>query len=154
MTIKRLREKIRKQKKPMLILICGMPGTRKSSTAVRLASLLEFAVVVNIDEVRDIMQLYDKRPAIQGKSHDRWKLFGSLNDKNFFRGFTAHSRTLKQGVMAVINKNISIGENIIIEGVHLLPSLYKNIRYVEKIHVLLTAKDFSSHKNLLNFQLT
>jgi 2-phosphoglycerate kinase len=152
MNIKHLRIKINKQKKPIIILICGMPGTRKSSTAVRLAALLGFAVVVNMDEVRDIMQLYDKRPIIQGKSHDRWKLFGSLNDKNFYKGFVAHSQALKKGAMAVINKNISIGENIIVEGVHLLPSLYKDIHFAKTIHILLTAKDTIHHKNLLNYK--
>lgn len=55
MNIKHLRAKINKQKKPVVILICGMPGTRKSSTAIQLAALLGFAVVINMDEIRDIM---------------------------------------------------------------------------------------------------
>lgn len=152
MKVKDLQLKINKQKKSIIILICGMPGTRKSSTAVKLAAMLNFAVVVNMDEVRDIMQLYDKRTVIQGKSHDRWKLFGPLNDKNFYRGVLAHSRALKKGVMAVIKKNISIGENIIIEGVHLFPSLYKNIGPAKKIHILLTAEDVGRHKNLLGYK--
>lgn len=152
MKVKDLQLKINKQKKPIIILICGMPGTRKSSTAIKLAAMLNFAVVVNMDEVRDIMQIYDKRAVIQGKSHDRWKLFGSLNDRNFYRGFLAHSRALKKGAMAIIEKNISIGENTMVEGVHLLPSLYKDIGPAKKIHILLTAEDAGHHKNLLGYK--
>ena len=152
MNTKNLIEKIYKQKKPVMIFICGMPGTRKSSTAVRLGGLLGFSVVVNMDEVRDIMTIYDKRSIIQGKSHDRWKLFGDLNNKNFYKGFIGHSRALKKGAMAIIKKNLSIGENIIIEGVHLMPSLYKNISGVKKIHILLTARKFNHHQKLLGYK--
>lgn len=152
MNTKRLIKKIHKQKKPVLILICGMPGTRKSSTAVRLGGLLGFSVVVNIDEVRDIMTIYDKRPIIRGESHNRWRLFGSLNDKNFLKGFLGHSRALKKGVSAIIKKNLFIGENIIIEGVHLIPSLYKDIHGAKKFHILLITKNFTHHKKLLGYK--
>lgn len=73
-----------------------------------------------------------------------------MNDKNFYKGFVAHSRALKKGAVAVINKNVSIGENIIVEGVHLLPSLYEDIRSAKKTHILLTTKNILHHKNLLD----
>ncbi len=145
-----LLNKIRKENMPVLILICGMPGTRKSSTAVKLGAALNFATVVGMDEIRDVMRIYDKRPIIQGRSHNRWKLFGSPAERNFIKGFLGHCRTLKKGAMAILRKNMKIGENTIIEGVHLVPSLYRNIPKVKVFRVMLTAKDHIHHKELLN----
>lgn len=142
-------KKINKETTPVLILICGMPGTRKSSTAIKLGAALNFATVVGMDEIRDVMRIYDQRPIIQGRSHNRWKLFGVPVKKNFIRGFLGHCRALKRGAMAIIRKNAKIGENTIIEGVHLVPSLYQNIPRVKVFRVMLTAKDHIHHKKLL-----
>lgn len=37
---KNIIQKINQSKKPILILICGMPGSKKSSTAIKLAAKL------------------------------------------------------------------------------------------------------------------
>ncbi len=147
---KNLLEKIRNEKMPILILICGMPGTRKSSTAVKLGAALNFATVIGMDEIRDVMRVYDKRPIIQGRSHNRWKLFGGSTKRNFIQGFLGHCRALKKGAMAIIRKNTQkIGENTVIEGVHLIPSLYQNIPRARVFHVLLIVEDHIQHKELL-----
>lgn len=135
---------------PILILICGMPGVRKSSTAVKLGGMLNFASVVGMDEMRDVVKLYDKRPIVQGKSHDRWQLFGSLNEKNFIKGFLGHCRALKKGAIAIIKKQMALGENTIVEGVHLVPFLYRHIPGYKKFHFLLVAKDFYHHQQMLD----
>ncbi len=143
-------KKFTKGKRPVLILICGMPGTRKSSVAVKLGAALNFSTVVGMDEIRDVMRIYDRRPIIRGESHNRWKLFGVPTKRNFIRGFLGHCRALRKGAMAIIKKNVAkIGENTIIEGVHLVPSLYQNIPGAMVFHVLLVAKDHAHHKELL-----
>ncbi len=142
-------KKIRNGKMPVLILICGMPGTRKSSTAIKLGAALNFATVVGMDEIRDVMRIYDQQPIIQGQSHDRWKLFGVPVKRNFVRGFLGHCRALKKGALAIIRKNAKIGENTVIEGVHLVPSLYQNIPGVKVFRIMLMAKDHVHHKELL-----
>lgn len=150
MRYEKLIKKLRAGKKPILILICGMPGTRKSSTAVMLGGLLGFSSVIGMDEVRDIMQVYDKNSVIQSKSHYCWEFFGKMTKSNFYKGYLLHSRALKKGSIAAIKKNLSIGENTIVEGVHLAPSLYKNIRGARIHHFLLVAKDHGHHQKLLN----
>lgn len=149
--MKSLARLIKEHSHPIVILICGMPGTRKSTTAVKLAATLDLAVVIGMDEVRDIMQLYDQNPSLQGTSHDRWQLYGSLNDKNFKRGFFTHCRALRSGLLAVIEKNLHIGENVVAEGVHLAPSLYQGLKKRATVfHFILVAKNFSHHRDLLN----
>lgn len=146
---KKLIQKLRSGKKSVLIFICGMPGTRKSSTAVMLGGFLGFSSVIGMDEVRDIMKVYDKNPIVQSKSHYCWQIFGKLNKANFYKGYLIHSRALKKGSMAAIKKNVSVGENTIIEGVHLAPSLYKNVRGARVFHFLLIAKNHVHHESLL-----
>jgi len=147
---KKVSKKLKEGNTPFLILICGMPGTRKSSTAVMLGGLLEFSSVIGMDEVRDIMKIYDQRPLVSSKSHYCWEMFGGFNPKNFTKGYYAHSRALKKGVMAAIKKNMALGENTIIEGVHLAPSLYQKIPGARKFHFVLISKDFQHHNRLLN----
>ncbi len=143
-------KKFTEGKRPVLILICGMAGTRKSSTAVLLAAALRFATVIGMDEIRDVMRLYDRRPIIQGRSHNRWRLFGKSTESNFAKGFLGHCRALRRGARAIIRKNIiRVGENTMIEGVHLLPSLYQNIPEARVFHILLIARNHAHHKELL-----
>jgi 2-phosphoglycerate kinase len=149
---KSLVKKLQSGNKPFLILICGLAGTRKSSTAVKLGATLDFATVIGSDEIRVLMRLYDKSPIIQGKTYNRWQLFGPLNQKNYAKGFMAHSLVLKKGIMAIIETALSLGENAIIEGVHLVPSLYKKIPSARKFHFLLIPKDFSRHLRLLSYK--
>lgn len=150
MQTKKTIKKLRSGNKPFLIFICGMPGTRKSSTAVMLGGLLGFSSVIGMDEVRDIMRIYDKNPLVRSKSHYCWEMFGGFNQKNFIKGYYAHSRALKKGVMAAIKKNMAFGENTIVEGVHLAPSLYQKIRNAKTLHFILTSDDFKHHQKLLS----
>ena len=143
-------DRLRAGPEPLLLLICGMPGTRKSSTAVQVGAALGFSSVVGMDEVRDVMLLNDRRPILQGKSHDRWQLFGELNEENFRRGFLGHCEALRDGALAIVRKNLKIGENTVVEGVHLVPSLYAGIAGAKVVHVVLVGGDLAGHPRLLD----
>lgn len=135
---------------PILVFIYGMPATGKSSSAIALGAKLGLANVVGTDEIRDVMQVYDKSPVLAGKSHDRWRLFGKPSYSNFIRGYLAHSMAIRQGVMAVINKNLELGESIILEGVHLTPSIYPKWQNCKAFYFLLTAESDFHHQQMLD----
>ena len=103
---KSLSEIIGQSRKPWLILICGMPNSGKSSTAVQLAAKLGFPVCLGTDEVREVMKLYDRSPFLQGVSHNRWRLYKMKTEEYFIAGFNHHSWEVKRGVMKIINKSI------------------------------------------------
>jgi 2-phosphoglycerate kinase len=126
-----------------------MPGVGKSTTAVRLAALLNYAVVVGTDEIRECVRLYDKSEVLKGTSHDRWQMFGPLNSFTFNQGYLAQSRTLQSAVMAVINRNLSQGESLIVEGVHLIPSLYQQLPEALVCHCLLYLSNDHLHQRNL-----
>lgn len=141
--------RVRAGQKPIIIFICGMPGTRKSSTAVMLGGWLKFGVVIGTDEIYDVMMMYDRRPIMMEKSHKVWKLFGELTDRNYQRGFLSQSKAISDGVRAVLRKTITLGENAIFEGVHLAPSLYRGIKGAKVFHFLLVAPGFQEHQQML-----
>lgn len=139
---------------PFLILICGIQGTHKSSTAVKLGAMLNFASVVGTDQVRDLMQSYDDTPILQGKTTDRWQLFGEFSRQNLIKGLVGQSQLVKVGLSTILCGNLEVGENTIIEGVHLIPSLYSiflsvNFPRVKKFHFLLVAENSEHHAQLL-----
>jgi len=147
--MKNFLQKIKKSEKPILILICGMPVARKSSTAIELASKLNWQIVVGTDEIREIMRKYDRDPFLQGVSHDRWKLLGRKTDKNFILGFLKHCQVIKKGVDTVLEESARNGKNLIIEGVHLLPSLYENLKSFKKFHFVLFVNSFAQHQAII-----
>ena len=136
------KNKIAKSKKPWLIIISGVPATGKSTLAIQLAAELNWKIALGADEIKAIMKKYDKNKYLRKSSHDAWKLLGEKNQKNILEGFRRYSLALKPGVEIVINKSKKTGENLIIEGVHLIPSLYREVKGFNKLFVVVKS-DFS-----------
>ncbi len=108
----------------MIILICGMPATGKSTLAIKLAAELDFKVCIGVDEIKEVVKKYDNNPFLSKSSHDAWQLIGKRTEKNILSGFQKYCQGLKSGVMSIFEKSEKNGENIIIEGIQLLPKLY------------------------------
>lgn len=157
MTVISLRKKIKVMKKPLVIFICGMPGTRKSSTAIRLASNLGIKVVIGTDQIRDIVKYYVNDPFLHQPTHNCWRLIGSRTSDNIIAGYLRQSILIKQGVLSALRLAEKRGENMIFEGVHLAPSFYLGSKNVLDTHAsdlaffyfLLWTKDENLHsKNI------
>lgn len=151
-----LRQKIGSLKKPLVIFVYGAPGTRKSSTAVKLADKLGIKTAIGTDQIRDILKLYVKDPFMAGPTHDRWKIIGRRTPENIIKGYLAQSNLVKQAVLEVLKLAESRGENIIIEGVHLFPGLYpklQNNREIKFFHFLLSAENEDFHKKNIDLKI-
>jgi 2-phosphoglycerate kinase len=136
------KKKIRKSKKPWLIIITGVPATGKSTLAIQLAAKLDWKIALGADEIKAIMKKYDKNKYLRTSSHNAWKLLGERNKRNILEGFKRYSLALKPGVDIVIKKSKKTGENLIIEGVHLVPRLYREISGFNKLFIVVKS-DFS-----------
>lgn len=148
----KLCERIKALKKPLVIFITGMPGTRKSSTAIRLASLLGIKVVVSTDQIRDIVNLYIDDPFLQRPTANCWELIGERNIENIITGYLKQSELLSDAVSAVLDIARKRGENIILEGSHLCPEIYPQLKNDPDLcffHFLLLLEDENLHdKNI------
>lgn len=109
--------------RPTLVLIGGVPGTLKTSTAVALAASSASAVA-GTDELREVLRLYDADPFLAGTTHTRWQLLGDYTQARLIEGHRRQALALQPAVSQVIAKRQARGEALVVEGVHLLPSLY------------------------------
>jgi 2-phosphoglycerate kinase len=150
MTISQLRKKIQDNKKPLVILIGGMSGTGKSLTAVQLAAILHLPIIISTDQIRDVMTLSNHSKILNARYTNAWKLFGKeFTGRNFEQGVLEHSKAVRPGVVKVIKDCLSRGEDIIVEGTHLLPSLYKNFFGAIVLRFLLVTYETQYHQQML-----
>lgn len=118
-----------------LVLIGGVPGTLKTSTAVALAARTTSAVA-GTDELREVLRLYEPDLFLAGTTHTRWQLLGDYTPAHLVEGHRRQATVLRPAVLQVIAKRQVRGEPLVVEGVHLIPSLYS-----EGLRVLLVDHD-------------
>lgn len=151
-----MRRKINSLEKPLVIFIYGTPGARKSSTAVRLAAKLGIKVAIGTDQIRDILKLCLKNPFLEGPTHNRWQLIGQRTPENMVKGYLAQAELVKTAVLEVLKLAAYRGENMIIEGVHLFPGLYpelKDDQNVRFFHFLLSAGNENIHQKNIDLKI-
>lgn len=144
-----LQRKIESLKKPLVIFVCGVPGTRKSSTAVQLAAKLGIKIVIGTDQIRDVLRPHINNPFLEGATHNRWQLIGERTPGNIIKGYLTQSALLKRDIMTILELARNRGENIIIEGVHLFPGLYQELNNDPNLaffHFLLSAENEDVHR--------
>ncbi len=143
-----MHKKISSLPKPLVIFICGMPGTRKSSTAIQLAAKLGVKIVLGTDQVRDILKLYIDNPFIKRPTHNSWELIGARTPENIVKGYLRQSALVKKAVMEALELAKKRGENMIFEGAHLCPELYSELKTDSDLvffHFLLWVTDETLH---------
>ncbi len=121
---------INRMDRPMIIYIGGGIGTGKSSLATELASRLDISKVTGTDMIRQIMRtIFTEQmlPALHSSSfeamnEDTPKSSDTIDTKE---GFVAQSVNVNVGVRAMVERAINENTNMILEGVHLLPSLIR-----------------------------
>lgn len=106
---------------PLEILIGGIPGSYKSSLALRLAVELRLSLA-GTDQLRALARRYDSDPLLQGKTHDRYKLFGGA-EEFLLEGFLGQCGLMQPPIRAVRDYHRQRGEGCVIEGVHVVPGM-------------------------------
>ena len=104
---------------PILVLIAGATGVGKSTTAVKFANEHSFARLLSTDAIREIMR-------VQTTTENH-----ALHRSSFSRGDSGDAvldwqdtcKAVEAGVLATIERARREGIDLILEGVHLEPSL-------------------------------
>jgi 2-phosphoglycerate kinase len=129
---------------PLLILIGGIPGSGKSTVATELANQMSIIRTQSTDMLREVMRaLIPKRlsPSLHGSSFNAGK---ALHTQAFYKanksdalvsGFKMQSDMVSVACEAVLNRAINERVSMILEGVHLGPSLYSKLRKKDAIAV-------------------
>lgn len=115
------------QDQPVIILIGGTTGVGKSTLASQLAHRLGIVRLISTDSIRQVMRAFFSEalmPAIHFSSFDasgavRIPVGKSLDPA--LVGFVEQVEMVNAGVAAIIERAVSEGTGMVLEGVHLVP---------------------------------
>ena len=143
-------------RKPYVILIGSASGIGKSTIAAELAKKLNIKHLIESDFIRAVVRgIIGKEyaPALHSSSYDAYK---SLRNKNRYTdyddlvsaGFDEHASYVIPALEKIIQRAITDYDDIIIEGVHLVPGLINTEQFKEdaNIYFFILSSDEESHK--------
>lgn len=143
-------------RKPYVILIGSASGIGKSTIAAELAKQLEIKHLIESDFIRAVVRgIIGKEyaPALHSSSYDAYK---HLRNRNRFEsygdlvsaGFDEHAAYVIPALEKIIQRAITDYDDIIIEGVHLVPGLIDIEQFEEyaNIYFFVLSSDEESHK--------
>ena len=143
-------------RKPYVILIGSASGIGKSTIASYLAKELNIKHLIESDFIRAVVRgIIGKEyaPTLHSSSYDAYK---NLRNKTNFQsyedlvsaGFDEHASYVIPGLEKIIQRAITDYDDIIIEGVHLVPGLIdiEQFRDYAEIYFFILSSDEESHK--------
>ena len=144
-------------RKPYVILIGSASGIGKSTIASELAKKLGITHIIETDFIREIVRGIigpEYAPALHKSSFDAYI---TLRDKNRFEGnteglidagFEEHATFVIPAIEKVIKIAVEDSEDVVIEGVHVVPGLIDTEKYKEDadIHFFILTVDEEVHK--------
>lgn len=117
---------------PLIVLVGGITGTGKSTLTTELAYQLNIVRTQSTDMMREIVRCYlppKKIPTLSYSSFEAWRGLGSgrdeaskADDKEVVRGFMTQLEIVKPGLQATIRRAVKENHDLIVDGVHVLPS--------------------------------
>jgi len=144
-------------RKPYVILVGSASGIGKSTVSAELAKKLDIKHLLETDFIREVVRGIigkDYAPALHKSSFNAFTVL--RNKKNFSNnedlinaGFVEHASFVIPAIEKVISRAISDYDDVIIEGVHLVPGLINTEKFKDKasIHFFVLESDEESHKN-------
>jgi 2-phosphoglycerate kinase len=124
-------KRIRKCQDPLIILIGGSSGTGTSSIAFEVAHRLGIRHMISTDMIREVMRKTSSKELLPTIYESSYTAYRSLRIPpppeldEVLIGFRDHVDTVSVGVEAVIERSITEGISIVIEGVHIVPGFIR-----------------------------
>ena len=103
---------------PRLLIISGTSGVGKSTMSASLASSLGFAKIAATDTIREVLRTQISSTASPALHRSSFESAGGSASEDWKETVQALSR----GVLAVIERAISRGTDLLLEGVHYVPN--------------------------------
>lgn len=109
-----------------VILISGQPGTGKTTFAKDICHGRDI-LLLSTDVIKSFYRICQVGKYSRCDSHDAWKIVGRRSAKNIIQGFISHASQFEDMAAALIGESVRAYRHIVLEGVHVLPSLYDRV---------------------------
>ena len=143
-------------RKPYVILIGSASGIGKSTIAAEVAKALNIKHLIESDFIRAVVRgIIGKEyaPALHSSSYDAYKHLRNKDRYNSYEelvsaGFDEHASYVIPGLEQIIRRAITDFDDIIIEGVHLVPGLIniEQFRDDAEIYFFVLSSEEEAHK--------
>ena len=146
---------LRRLDTPLIVLIGGATGVGKSTLATELAHRLAITRVISTDMVRQTMRAFfapELMPAIHTSSFDAASSVRvpMPRETDLAKvGFMEQTKAVCVGVEAIIERGITEAQQMVLEGVHLVPGFLDRSRWREAIvlEFVLAVTDKDRHRS-------
>ena len=140
-------------KKPVILLIGGIPGVGKSSISGYLAKNLGIDIVLSGDYLREFARplLSEEDRKIIGVSvYESWNLFGNESRENITRGFLSQGEILNRGMNSVLARAIRNGATLLAETLYFIPSQIETeiLEKITSFYIYISQKEVNSQRLL------
>jgi 2-phosphoglycerate kinase len=142
--------------RPLVVVLGGATGTGKSTLATQLAFRLGIRRITSTDVVREVMRALfanELMPALHFSSFeagDGLKMpmpDPDAEDRALF-GFIQQAEQVAVGVNAVLDRALMEGHSTVVEGIHLVPGLFKpeHAEHAVVVQAVLAVADEEAHQ--------
>jgi 2-phosphoglycerate kinase len=127
--------------RPLVLLVGGATGTGKSSVATEAAHRLGITRVTSTDFIRETMRAFFSPRSMPSVHHS------SFDGEPLVESFLDQTRNVVVGVEAAIERAMTEGWSMVLEGVHLVPGFVSTeIEGATVVHVVLEVGDEEVHR--------
>ena len=124
----RIRRWVRTSGQPLVVALGGSSGVGKSTVSQEAADRLGISVVISTDQVRAVIRSVldaDLFPALSQSSFSAAKMLRSnLSGNRLLFAFEEQARIVQHGTVALARRSVKEGQQVMINGVHIVPGLF------------------------------
>ena len=138
------------QRPPRLLIIAGATGTGKSTVAMKIGAKSNFARLISTDAIREIMRSTDDTQMDSALHRSSFSI-GESNDAII--DWVDTCKAVEKGIEATINRAMREGIDLLLEGVHIIPSDRLIRSWIDSggiaLGVIMMVSDEKKHKSMI-----